>query len=227
MCDHFFVDKKKNKVTNGIHQVYVLFLQPSGYLGLSLCFLCSAGSTYLLQFASPWAEGAIKTVILRGLSAQRSARLSEHGTLLQQTVPLRDREAQGVPAWWMDRKWERKQHGGARKDNSRAHETLHSQILDRGAEVVRAAVVALVSGGRRRRRVLQPLQPAVLCVQQHICYGLWRGNVWQRERRDELISGVIGFKFMFNLIKRGNWRKNWQAPKLIFPPFCTTVTFIS
>lgn len=52
---------------------------------------------YLFQFAGSRAEGPIQAIVLGGLPAQSSTCLSEHGTLLQQTVPFRDRESQGVP----------------------------------------------------------------------------------------------------------------------------------
>lgn len=55
--------------------------------------------SYLLQFAGSRTEGAIQDIVLGGLSAQSPSRLSEHGTLLQQTVPLRDGDAEGAPRW--------------------------------------------------------------------------------------------------------------------------------
>lgn len=52
---------------------------------------------YLLKFAGSRAKRAVQDIVLGGLSAQGSTCLSEHSTLLQQTVPLWDRKTQRVP----------------------------------------------------------------------------------------------------------------------------------
>lgn len=103
---------------------------------LTVYFEVVSGNKYLLEFAHSRAEGAVESIVMGRLSAQCTTRLSEHGVLLQQTVPLRDRQAEVIPTWDMMRSLNKTADKKTREAVSWPHAAVNIQGLDRGEDVM-------------------------------------------------------------------------------------------